>query len=95
MTLHISAEDKAFLSGIADDIEKHGHWQPRTAGVMSGDPCCVWTSPTYSNAASKSRQTERRLLDLLGFDVLDDVWEWNDTTPTAEVLTTLRQGQRI
>jgi hypothetical protein len=101
----IPQDVRDLAAGITRDIETHGHFQdpfaahesphwypqPLSWGSHGPDkPCCVVYSPTgwrhYRNG-DETWQEFRQLL--VGRD--GEIPMWNDYTPTAEVLATLRK----
>jgi hypothetical protein len=86
----IPQDVRALAAGIADDIERNGHYQGVGKSWVPAHPdwkCCVVDSPTYNNSAVLLRSA---LIDLLP-RIQCSVVCWNDRTPTAEVLGTLRK----
>ncbi len=85
---------------IADEIETKGHWQGGLEiGDGDGTPCCIVTSDTYfyrstdyeKDAFMEALCAKLGIEDGTGDDVAASaVYRWNDETPTAEVLATLR-----
>lgn len=74
---------------IADEIEEKGHWQGQDVPTLGRK--CIFTSDAYSHAVDIDKDdlitalvSGRRDQDL------DFIYDWNDNTPTAEVLAVLR-----
>ena len=96
----IPQEVRDLAAGIADDIERNGHWQ----GVQSQPhflpfatdktrvlPCCLRFNPTLGPDWVSS-PVGYALEALIPADKTPwGVVRWNDETPTAEVLATLRK----
>lgn len=97
----VKADPQTILSRIADEIEKHGHYNKLDSPSTWGDlwtilnptgRCCVYVNPALigmdheSIAAAMSLLAERAGVVGRGPDLVS----WNDRTPTAEVLATLR-----
>jgi len=87
------------LNSIADDIERLGHWQGEPD--PAGQPCCVAVNPTIRKGYAWAQRDAIRdlILARAGIYVLDAVsaymalYDWNDRTPTEEVLRVLRGQQ--
>ncbi len=80
---------------IANEIMTRGHYQGgRVEDTEDADrgSCCIVTSDAYFFRLSLDEKNaiSNRLMEILGVDDLQDVYNWNDTTPTATVLETLR-----
>jgi hypothetical protein len=92
----IPQDVRELAAGIADDIETHGHWQdtPDRSDMWRprknpGGRCCLIQSPTFqTHLGSPAAGT---FFTVLEESVGRDALSWNDETPTAEVLATLRK----
>jgi hypothetical protein len=109
----IPQDVRTLAAGIADDIERNGHYQGQGEHYWPGPflsggpdaPCCLWLSPTAWRISEHDQSSElwRKLTELIGIapvsseDLDIEVHDgpafddWNDKTPTAEVLGTLRK----
>lgn len=83
---------KSTATAIADNIERAGHYQ----GLGDDQPwpegpnMCLIANPAYRSAALDRQAFRKALREKIG----PDFWgltTWNDETPTAEVLATLRE----
>lgn len=73
------------LSGMADMIETHGHYQ---GGEYRSDECCLVLNPAFEAAGIRARRVIIRFLA----KVTDcNIVRWNDETPTVDVIRTLRE----
>jgi hypothetical protein len=100
----IPQDVRALAAGIADDIERNGHYQGGIAEELGplwapfeesdddvtprgpNEPCCVVMNPTWAGALPTSVDHLWRLVN-----PKSSLIQWNDETPTAEVLATLRK----
>jgi hypothetical protein len=74
----------SLLQAMADNIAFHGHYQGQ--GQIGGR-CCLVLNPAFTAAGIGARRTVVRLLAPKANYALT---YWNDNTPTAEVISTLR-----
>jgi hypothetical protein len=92
----IPQDVRALAAGIADDIERNGHFrhgmlQFYVPGVHEDAPCCIIQSPTwYLDGDLWGAELCEAILGPVAA-VEDEVVDWNDHTPTPEVLATLRK----
>lgn len=86
---YVEPEVRELARGIAADIRKYGHWQMGVSDCDKG--YCVVTSPTYQkwHKANAWDVTDRLASLLTGTPDLTEIWSWNDSTPTADVLAAL------
>lgn len=89
---------------VADKIEERGHYRGEFGGatIHSIDdpkmPCCIVVNPAYQRVSfEESDQFIDALAVKLGIDInslkvdaLGEIYKWNDSAPTQEVLDTLR-----
>jgi len=90
MSDDILVKARKLAADIADDIERLGHWQ---GDAEDQNGCCIITSPSWREYRIAGDDHVRlTLVDALGFNtlLLMDLYNWNDTTPTEEVLAKLR-----
>jgi len=90
---------------IAADIEARGHFQGISTLSENHDAVCVVTSHafpdpyTYNSSLVEYKELLKVLSARIGFTLHVNssgnlssmgIWDWNDSTPTAEVLEVLR-----
>lgn len=94
---YVEPEVRELARGIAAEIRKHGHWQGGTR--PSAAMVCVVIAPSFQ--AQQRRESElstRRLFPNItgklarlacGTHSMAALFDWNDNTPTADVLARL------
>lgn len=85
----IPQEVRALAAGIADDIERNGHYRgyPQTpySSTRPDGPCCLVVSPSSYKVGIDMWH------DLIELIPVEDPIFWNDHAPTDEVVGTLRK----
>lgn len=91
MTTTITREVADTAAGIAKDIRERGHYQGRN--VRDEGKSCIIVNAGWEGRHCGTTEFIRALGHEAGFTVRSDslgsVYDWNDSTPTAEVLAVL------
>ena len=91
----------ALGNALADEIEKNGHYQGTYNKEGGSYPACIIVNPAWSVVTTDYDNIQRNLLiaiegvrgvdaPIYGLALRQDIYEWNDNTPTEEVVRVLR-----